>query len=248
VPSIYKSIQFFNDSLLVFELNNKYGICRKNGQIIDSAKYDRIGELSNDRAIVMKKGFIGYLNSSGKIVLDLKFEEFSNYVEIGKFNGNYTVIRLKGKYGVIDKLGKIVVSPTYLKMSSFGSLIACSKAKGWGFIDITNTFVIPPQFDYAEGFKDGYALVERLSQQGMIDQTGKVTIPISFKEIDRIDEKRVIVSNGMYSGVYNMNGEMIVPAEYEQIRILDKDFLILTKSDEVCYLNLAFNQLIKSKK
>ena len=247
VPSIYESIRFFNDSLLVFELNGKFGICRKNGQIIDSAKYDRIGEVSNDRAIVLKKGYIGYLNNSGKLALDIKFEEFPNFLEIGEFKGSYTVIRLKGKFGVIDKLGKIIIPASYLKMSNFGSLIAFSKGKGWGFIDLTNLPVITPQFDYAESFKDGYALVESLSQQGMIDPTGKVTIPISFKEIDRIDEKRVIVSNGTYSGVYNMNGEMIVPVEYEQIRILDKDFLILTKSDAVCYLNLAHNQLIKSK-
>ncbi len=248
VPSIYESIRFFNDSLLVFEVNSKFGICRKNGQIVDSAKYDRIGDLSNDRAIVLKKGMIGYMNSAGKLVLDLKFEEFPNCLEIGKFNGNYSVIRLKGKFGVIDKLGKIIVPTIYVQMSSFSSLIAFSKGKGWGFIDLTNLPVILPQFDFAESFKDGFALVERLSQQGMIDKTGKVTIPISFKEIDRIDDKRVIVSNGTYSGVYNMNGEMIVPVEYEQIRILDKDFLILSKSNEVCYLNLTLNQLIKSKK
>lgn len=248
VPTSYESIHFFNDSLLVFEIRGKFGICRKNGQIIDSAKYDMIGSLLYDRALVLKKGMVGYMNGSGKLVLDLKFEEFPNYIDDGQFNGNYAVVRLKGKFGVIDKMGKFIIPTSYAQMGNYSSLIAFKKGKVWGFVDLTNLPIIVPQYDYAESFKDGYAVVESHGLSGMIDPKGKMTVPVSFREIDRIDKGRVIVSTDSLFGVYNVNGEIIVPVEYEQIRILDKDFLLLTKSGEVHYLYLSQNKMIKPKK
>ena len=247
VPTTYESIHFFNDSLLVFETYGKFGICRKNGQIIDSAKYDLIGPLTFDRALVSKKGKIGYLNGSGKLILDLKFEEFPNFIEKGQFNDNYAVVKLKGKFGVIDKLGKVIIPTTHSNMGNSSILTAFMKGKLWGFIDNTNTTVIAPQYEYAESFDQGYAFVTNQDLAGMIDAKGKVTVPLSFKEIDRLDINRVIVSTDSLFGVFGVSGEIIVPVEYDQIRILDKDFLILTKSGEVHYLYLPQNRVIKPK-
>jgi hypothetical protein len=247
VPPIYESIQFFNDSLFVFELNSRFGICKKNGLVLDSAKYDVIGVLSNDRALISKNGKIGYLNGEGKVVLDLKFDEFPNFIEIGQFNGVYAVIRLKGKYGVIDNLGKLIIPAIYTQLSKFSPLMAYTKGKGWGFIDLTNTSLISPQFDFAESFQDGYAIVEKASLIGLINPQGILSIPIVFNDISTVDKQRVTVTLGDYQGVYTVKGEVIVPTEYQQIRLLNKDFLILTKADEVHYLYLPQNRILKPK-
>ena len=247
VPPIYESIHFFNDSLLIFELSGRFGICRKDGLVIDSAKYDVIGVLSNDRALVARNGKIGYLNGAGKIILDLKFDEFPNFIEIGQFKGVYAVVRLKGKYGVIDNLGKLIIPATYIQLSKFSPLMAYTKGKGWGFIDLTNTSVISPQFDFAESFQDGYAIVEKASLIGLINPQGVVTVPILFNDINRIDKQMVTVNLDGVQGVYSIKGEVIVPSEYQQIRLLNKDFLILTKADEVHYLYLPQNRILKPK-
>jgi hypothetical protein len=247
VPPIYESIQFYSDSLLIFELNGKYGICRKNGLILDSAKYDVIGVLSNNRSLVAKNGKIGYLNGEGKVVLDLKFDEFPNFIEIGQFNGVYAVVRYKGKYGVIDNLGKLIIPANYNQLSKFSPLMAYTKGKGWGFIDLTNASVITPQFDFAESFQDGYAIVEKSSLIGLINPQGILTIPIIFNDINHIDKNLVTVTLDKNQGVYNVKGEVIVPPEYQQIRLLNKDFLILTKADEVHYLYLPQNRILKPK-
>jgi hypothetical protein len=247
VPPIYESIQFYSDSLLIFELNGKYGICRKNGLILDSAKYDVIGVLSNNRSLVAKNGKIGYLNGEGKVVLDLKFDEFPNFIEIGQFNGVYAVVRYKGKYGVIDNLGKLIIPAIYNQLSKFSPLMAYTKGKGWGFIDLTNASVITPQFDFAESFQDGYAIVEKSSLIGLINPQGILTIPIIFNDINHIDKNLVTVTLDKNQGVYNVKGEVIVPPEYQQIRLLNKDFLILTKADEVHYLYLPQNRILKPK-
>ena len=247
VAPIYESIHFYNDSLLVFEKESKFGICRKNGSVIDSAKYDNIGTLINGRAIVTQRGKLGYMNGEGKIILDIKYDEFPNFIEIGQFNGVYTVVRLKGKYGVIDHYGKFLIPAAYTQLNKFSSLIAFSKGKGWGFIDMTNNVVIAPRFDFAESFSDGYASVEKASLVGLLNPKDSLTIPISFTDIKRIDKQLVVVNLNNNHGVYDVNGKLIVPVEYQQIRLLNKEFLILTKASEVHYLYLPENKIIKPK-
>ena len=247
VAPIYESVNFYNDSLLVFEKDGKFGICRKNGVVIDSARFDVIGTLMNGRAIVTQKGKLGYMNGEGKIILDIKYDEFPNFIEIGQFSGVYTVVRLKGKYGVIDNYGKFLIPPTYPQLSKFSSLIAFSKGKGWGFIDMTNNVVITPQFDFAESFNDGYASVEKTSLVGLLNPKDSLTIPISFTDIKRIDKQLVVVKLNNNHGVYDVTGKLIVPVEYQQIRLLNKEFLILTKASEVHYLYLPENKIIKPK-
>ncbi len=247
VAPLFESIHFFNDSLLVFEKDGKFGICRKNGSIIDSARFDVIGTLMNGRAIVTQKGKLGYMNGEGKIILDIKYDEFPNFIEIGQFSGVYTVVRLKGKYGVIDNYGKFLIPPTYSQLSKFSSLIAFSKGKGWGFIDMTNNVVITPQFDFAESFSDGYAIVEKAALVGLINPKDSITIPISFTDLKRLDKQLVLVNLNNNHGIYDVSGKVIVPVEYQQIRFLNKDFLILTKASEVHYLYLPENKIIKPK-
>ena len=247
VAPLFETIHFFNDSLLVFEKDGKFGICRKNGTIIDSAKYDVIGTLINGRAIITQKGKLGYVNGEGKIILDIKYDEFPNFIEIGQFNGVYAVVRLKGKYGIIDNYGKFLILATYSQLSKFSSLIAFTKGKGWGFIDMTNNVVISPRFDFAESFNDGYASVEKASLVGLINPKDSITIPIAFTDIKRLDKQLVLVNLNNSHGVYDVTGKIIVPVEYEQIRLLNKEFLILTKASEVHYLYLPENKIIKPK-
>ena len=220
---------------------------RKNGQIIDSAKFDMIGELTNDRAIVLKRGKIGYINSGGKIVLETKYEEFPNYLEIGKFNGAYAVVRVKGKFGVIDKTGKLIVPATYLQLGNYSTLMAFNKGKGWGYTDLLGIPVILPQFDHAESFKNGSGFVEKAGLVGVIDSKGTPIIPIEFDQIEPLDSESVIVAKNGRFGVYTMTGKEIIPTEYEQIRILNKDFLLLTIGAETHYLYRPLNKIIKPK-
>jgi hypothetical protein len=59
---------------------------------------------------------------------------------------------------------------------------------GWGYIEKSGKFVIQPQYNQAEPFSDGLALVKKLGKQYFIDRSGKTVIkgplicPHSFHE------------------------------------------------------------------
>jgi hypothetical protein len=247
VPPAYTNIHFFNDTLLVFEENEKFGLMKRNCQIIDSAKFDKIGKLINDRAIVIKNGKIGYIDGKGQLILDFKFDDYPNAIELSQFKGSYAVVKQNGKFGVIEQFGKLIIPSNYNQLGSFSPLMAYTKGKGWGFIDMSNNILIQPQFESAESFKNGFAIVEKMTLFGLIDSKGNVTVPLKFTEVKLLDNDRLIVSRGPNYGVYKVTGEEIVPVEYQQIRILNKELLLLTKAGEVNYLYLPENKIIVPK-
>ena len=57
-------------------------------------------------------------------------------------------------------------------------------ADKFGFIDKTGKLVIPAQFDDAEPFSKGLAVVKIKGKYGFIDKAGKLVIPAKFDEVN----------------------------------------------------------------
>lgn len=247
VPPGFGSISFFNDSLLIFEDDEYFGLMRKNCELVIQAQYDEIGILSLNRALVVYEDQVGYVDGAGKLVIKTLYETFPNYVKRGQFKSNLAIVKLRGKYGIIDQNGKVILPISFTDIGDVSSLIAFSKGKGWGFMDQTGKIILPAEYDFAESFVKGLAVVEKLTLQGVIDPKGKIIIPLSYTSVYRLNDELFMVSNGSRLGVYSTKGEMLIPAEYQQIMQVDKDLLLLTNNSEVHYLYLPEKRIIEPK-
>jgi len=132
---------------------------------------------------IQQKGKWGYINSSGKIVIQPQFvwaEEFSE--------GLAAFESADGKHGYIDESGAVVIEPKFDNWTDFSEgLAAVSVDFEWGYIDRTGKWAISPQFALGRPFSNGLARVEvpltgkasfppgRL-KHGFIDKTGKIVI------------------------------------------------------------------------
>ena len=246
VPPGYPEISFFNDSMLIFEDDNLYGLMKRNCQVMVPAKFQEIGQLSGNLALFVENDLIGFIDGVGNIVIPAAFEIYPNYKKRSQFVSNLAVVSQKGKFGIINQMGKIIVPISFNAIGEISSLTAFTKGNGWGFMDLTGKVILLPEYDYADSFKDGTAIVEKLTLQGVIDVKGKVIIPVSYTSIDRLTKELFLVSNGAQFGVFTTKGEMIVPLEYQQIRVIDKDLLVLINSNEVHYLYVPEKRIIQS--
>jgi hypothetical protein len=72
----------------------------------------------------------------------------------------------------------------------------------YGYIDRSGRFVIPPQFDEADEFRDGMAHVRAGNKHGFINRSGKFVFPLEFDEADSLRDgiARVEIGEDLYRG------------------------------------------------
>jgi len=245
VPPGYDNISFYSDTLLIFEDEDYLGLMQRNCVVVQNADYEEIGPLQNGRALIVQEDFIGYLDASGKLMIAPKFEIYPNYLSKATFKGNCAIVMLKGKYGIIDKTGKLVVPASYTSLGDVGSLVAFSKGKLWGYIDLSGKEIIKPAYDYAESFVNGQAIAEKQGLQGVISSKGEAIVPFVFGSVNRFADNYYMVTTGSKFGMFDRSGKMQIPLDYTQINRVDNEILILSMGEEIHYFYIPEERIIK---
>lgn len=88
----------------------------------------------------------------------------------------------------------------------------------YGFIDPYGKMIIPPNFDYATQFVEGFALVYLDGQPLFINSEGKTAFQSVYQLMTPFSDglSHVRTFSGK-SGVINKNGELVVDTLYEYI-------------------------------
>lgn len=108
-------IQPGNDSLAVFSKDKKRGYFNvKTGKIVVEPLYKRAWVFSEGLAAVEKDGKIGFIDCTGKVVIDFQFPYHGNCLyEFVFHNGHCVVANSEQRIGAIDTLGNWVIQPLY---------------------------------------------------------------------------------------------------------------------------------------
>lgn len=119
-----------NDSLSVYCTENKRGYFNAyTGEIAIPAQYRRAWVFSEGVAAVQKNGMIGFIDRTGKTVIDFKYPFHGNPLSDFVFeHGKCIVADTTGKCGIIDKNGKWIIKPDYENISAFEEYAIVSKA------------------------------------------------------------------------------------------------------------------------
>lgn len=146
----------------------------------------------------------GFIDKSGKIVIDPVWEEAGSFKEglapVSKY-GNKEYL-----WGFIDKAGKVVIKPKYYSAEPFSEGLSLIKDKygRYGYIDKTGEYVIKPKYDFADSFHEGLAYVIISRSSGFIDKTGNMVIELSdrYKFKSGFSEGLALLTKSVESKVY----------------------------------------------
>jgi len=98
-------------------------------------------------ARVKLSGKWGYIDRTGRIVINPQFEE------AGDFSEGLARVKTGGKWGYIDRTGRFLINPQFDEAGDFSHGLARVKLGGkWGYVDRRGEVVIPPQFSEASDF------------------------------------------------------------------------------------------------
>lgn len=184
--------------------NGKYGLVHvESGKTIVPFEYDNIGWYSEGLVRVCKNDKWGYMDNKGNLAIPLKFndaEDFSEgYALVGTFYANKVCaggLMTENHYGFINKKGEVVIpfkfaDQHWLLIDGFHCGLAAMGdyqpnniyAGKLGYIDKTGTFVIKPQYDSADSFFMGLAVVGIDDREGVINSKGEIIIPLNYESI-----------------------------------------------------------------
>jgi len=151
--------------------------------IIEPVTYfESIGPFKEGLASVSKDNIAGddkrgYINTDGKIVVPLKYDEAQD------FSNGLACVSLNGKTGFINRNGKVVVPFIWDAAESFSEGLAVVEKNGKsGCIDTTGKIVLSPKYANLHQYNDGLiAYEDNNGKWGFIDRTGKIIIEPQYE-------------------------------------------------------------------
>ncbi len=137
--------------------------------------------------------------------------------------------------GFIDTLGEIQIPFTYRYVNDFSEDKAAvqTEEKKWYYIGSDGAPLNDSLYDYANRFKNGYAVVDENNLDGVINDIGEYLIPPAYKNIYSKNNMYFIVKNdSLLQGMLDQNNNFIFPLKYKKIRIF-KDSIVFIQQDDL---------------
>ena len=90
-------------------------------------------------------------------------------------------------------------------------------SRKYGYVNQTGKLVVPPQFDDAREFFEGFGSVRVDGKWGAIDLHGKTIVPIEYDRVGRFSEGMVPVQIEDKWGFANTHGELSIPPQFDGV-------------------------------
>lgn len=197
------------------------GYIDKTGTLIiptEGAEY--LGKFSEGLAPMKLKGKFGFIDRTGKFVIQPKYDVADSFSE-----GLARVAIKKDeryKWGFIDKTGKERTAIQFDDAGNFSEGLACvGVGELFGFINPDGNFVINPKYDFAGDFQEGLAPVHNI-KFGFIDKSGNMVIPQQFDIAHGFSEGLAAVAqdpgNGSpVWGFIDKEGNFVIEPQYDDV-------------------------------
>ncbi|MCP4643275.1 MAG: WG repeat-containing protein [bacterium] len=186
-----------------------------------------VSEFHEGLARVPRDGRSGYIDRTGEFVIPATLLSAGDFSEglapvEAAANGQRTP-------GYIDASGTLVLkaNPAHYQLGRFSEGLASfatfrstliSDRQEHGFIDRAGKVVIPPEFDEARSFSEGFAAVRVGEKWGFVDKQGNMAIPARYDFVTPFSEGTATVCRmTLYQRVRmhltTKRTTMVIPAE-----------------------------------
>lgn len=128
------------------------------------------------------------------------------------------------EWTLIDKSGKVLIpSSEYLQLGKFSNGLCAVQnvRKKWGYINNQGLTVVAFEYDFAQAFTQGVAIVGKLNKQekmlfGIIDYKGKELLPIKYTKVAKLHNDLYVFGSKKF-GIVDRFGAIIAKAIYHDI-------------------------------
>ena len=213
----FRTAGFFSEGLAGVRMEDSDGwYINRSGELIIPGYGGSI--VQNGMATVKKQGKTIFTDKKGEEL----FEVSGDAWPVG---GGLIAFMKNGRMGFVDRQGIVIIQPIYHcdvnwrdqqfeeRITPVSKLMPNGKDK-FGFIDISGKTVVDFQYDWAEQFFDGLAMVVKDGKYGYINTAGEVVIPLEFDGAEHFSEGLAAVEvNGRW-GFMDTSGKVVIDPQY----------------------------------
>jgi hypothetical protein len=256
------------ENLLPVQQKGKWGYINRAGEIVIKPKFDSADLFVDGLALVRyplrkkplkpgeKKlelaGGIGFIDQTGKVVLEL---DFPFHLDGDSFREGLVQYSTNepGKgavYGYIDTSGKVQIKARFTVAHSFveGLAAVCIDLK-CGFIDKTGEFVIEPKYGVTRPFSEGLGLVGfEYNRVGFVNKIGEMVIEPQFGNMLGVGFHEglsvVVYPHGRY-GYINTQGAIAIPMQFEMAQPFSDGLAAVSVESKWGYIDKTGNFVIQ---
>ena len=205
----YDDARDFSDGLAMVEQNGKVGYINPQGKVIIPLMYEPTqSEFGNN----FLNGFVeaslagkqGIIDKQNNVIIPFIYDNI--YKLSDEANNVFFQVELNDKEGLLDSTGKIIIPIEYDRVGWISEgLIAVGNLKdsdtntdavnndknnayskaGFGYFNSSGELVIPFNYDYAQAFIGGLAVVKKDNKSGLINHQGDIVIPIEYQRLEQ---------------------------------------------------------------
>lgn len=213
-----------------------FGYINDKGQFVIPARFDRADEFQeNGLAIVHVKDRSGVINRSGQFVIPLRYESITQFSD-----GRAGVIDDKG-FWMIDEKGTILTQKPYGYIGTYQdgrAIVASTTPQGkylYGYLDGQGKEVIPLQFESANDFSDGQAVVQlKENEYALIDREGNKQGTFQYASLQSPSDGLMAFRpiNSERYGYVDTTGKVVLPPNYSMALPFENDRAIVNTSTD----------------
>ncbi len=249
----------FEENILKYEKNGKYGLLSITGSTITDAKYEEIANFANKQGEVLTKenGEYGIVNEKGNTKIKNKYDsiESDGYYteENGYKKSGYIVCTTTSdgyRYGYYDSEGVQVLDEEYNQITRLTQIkndiyLIVAKNGQYG-VFINNSKIINTQYQSINYNQDlQMFIVEKTGQFGAINLKGVEVLPTEYSELT-INGIYMYGIKGEEQKVFDINGNTVdVPFDTYIISTSSTKYFLKNENGKYSILNSNFEELTK---
>lgn len=205
-------------------------------EVQSDARYSsESGHFSEGMAVVKKGSQYGYVDKTGKQVIDFLYDEAFDFHE------GMAVVRKGEKWMYINPSGHELFSlqrAEYEYVLSFSEgFAAVRKGTKWGFINDKGKETIPFAYSDVKSFSNGIAAVKNPVKWGFIDKTGRNLIDAQYDDAKSFQEGLAAVKRGDKWGYIDTAGRTVINFLYDEVKDFSEDAAAVQKAGKWGFIN-----------
>ncbi|MBP2639439.1 MAG: hypothetical protein H6Q66_390 [Firmicutes bacterium] len=203
---------------VAFEPHGNIGYIDKTGKTVILPVYQAGSPFHNGIARVQTSTTV-FIDKTGAVLLE------TPYKEAWEVEGGLIAFLADNKMGFMDWQGHVIIEPNFYRVmygrqDLFKEKITPISSgpfnqNKWGFIDKTGKTVVNFDYDWAEQYQEGMALVCKNKMYGFLDSSGRQVIPLQFEDAWKFSEGLAAVKKNGLWGFIDKQGRWVIPPQYQ---------------------------------